>query len=256
VKAAKLNKILSVACPVLSLLVVVAVWYALYVKTGSEFLFPSIKTTLVRVWEYLGDPFFWKSLGFTLLRTLSSFGISLVLAVALGVLSWLFSPVRHALTPIIAILRAAPTVAIMVILSFLSTPKQAPIIVATSVIFPMLYASVISGLNQVSPKLVEMSRVYGVSKGKQITGLFLPTVAPYVVGESGAALSFSVKLTVSAEILAYTYESLGGLIQSANVYIDMAGLFALTLVSVVIAFALELALKIIARLLLKRGGAR
>ena len=63
-------------------------------------------------------------------------------------------------------------------------------------------------------------------------------------------------LTVSAEILAYTYESLGGLIQSANVYIDMAGLFALTLVSVVIAFALELALKLIARLLFKRGGAR
>ena len=69
--------------------------------------------------------------------------------------------------------------------------------------------------------------------------MYLPVAAPYVLKESAGALSFAVKLVVSAEIMAYTYQSLGGLLQDANVYSKTAELFAVTLLVVLTGVLLE-----------------
>ena len=118
----------------------------------------------------------------------------------------------------------------------------------------MLYASVTASIDQVDKGLVEMCTLYNVPKAEQLKFVYLPTVAPYLLGELPATLSFTVKLIISAEILSYSYQSIGGLIQSANVYQDMASLFALTILSVVVATLLDLALKLVTKLL--KGGAR
>lgn len=252
--ARRLNKILNVICPILSLLIIAGVWALLYAKIGSEYLFPSIKATFSRVWEYVCGKNLWIALSGTMARTLLSFCLSLIVALALGVFAHLWSPVGKIFAPIIAIMRSAPTVAIMVILAFIVTPKQSPIIVSVTVVLPMLYASTRSALNQIPKGLIEMSRVYEVPLRKRIFGLYVPSVAPTLIGEAGASLSFNVKLTVSAEILAYTARSLGGMIQESNVYADMSGLFALTIISVLIASLLELLVKLVV-FLLKKGGA-
>ncbi len=94
-------------------------------------------------------------------------------------------------------------------------------------------------MKQVDGKLVEMSKIYRVPVRKQIFGLYLPSAAPYVLREAAAALSFSLKLTVSAEVLANTYQSLGGMMQEAKIYVEVPALFALTALVVIAGFLLE-----------------
>ena len=53
------------------------------------------------------------------------------------------------------------------------------------------------------------------------------------------ALSFSLKLTVSAEVLANTYQSIGGMMQEAKIYVEVPALFALTALVVIAGFLLE-----------------
>ena len=48
-----------------------------------------------------------------------------------------------------------------------------------------------------------------------------------------------LKVTVSGEVLSLTYRSLGGLMQDAKTYLQTPRLFALTLVTVLLGFALE-----------------
>lgn len=103
----------------------------------------------------------------------------------------------------------------------------------------MLYAGISAALASVDPKLVEMSRVYRVPVRKRIFGLYLPSAAPYALREASAALSFSLKLTVSAEVLANTYQSLGGMLQEAKLYVEMPSLFALTILVLATGFLLE-----------------
>ena len=231
------------------------VWHLMFLQVGSEYIFPSIGATLTSICNYLCDGSFWLALLSTLGRVLLCFGISLVLSVVVGVLAKLAPPIGNILSPVVALFRSAPTVAVMVILILLIVrPAVVPVIVGLLVVFPMLYASVTTSIDQVDKGLVEMCTLYNVSKKEQLKFVYLPTVAPYLLGELPATLSFTVKLIISAEILSYSYQSIGGLIQSANVYAEMADLFALTLLSVAFATLLDVSLRLLAKFV--KGGAR
>ncbi|MBP5242182.1 MAG: hypothetical protein J6Z36_00645 [Clostridia bacterium] len=57
--------------------------------------------------------------------------------------------------------------------------------------------------------------------------------------EGAGAAAFSIKLIVSAEVMANTYKSLGGLLQESQIYTDMPRLFALTLLVIALGLVLE-----------------
>jgi NitT/TauT family transport system permease protein len=104
----------------------------------------------------------------------------------------------------------------------------------------MLYAGMSAALSQVDGELLEMSRVYRVPMKRRILQLYLPSVSPYVLREAGAAVSFSLKLVVSAEVLANTYKSLGGMMQDAKLFQEMPTLFALVALTFLFGLVLEL----------------
>ena len=91
----------------------------------------------------------------------------------------------------------------------------------------------------VDKSLLEMSRVYGVSKKRIITSLYLPSVFPSLSREGVSALTFSLKLTVSAEIMSNTFQSLGGHMQTANLYAQTPTVFALAFVVFLTGFIIE-----------------
>lgn len=245
----RLNKLINIVYPLISIAFIAVIWIILYKSAGSEFIFPSIENVIKKTVSYFYDGFFYKSLLNTLLRVIVSFLLSFVFACIFGILSYLFIPCRRIITPIISVMRAAPTIALMIILNLLAVkPKVSPIIVSFAVIFPMLYSSVLAALNSVDKKWIEMAKIYKVNKSKQFISMYVPAVLPYVIEEGGAALSFNIKLTVSAEIIANTYASLGGILQTANVYFDISGVMAITVITVLLSVILELTVKLFTKL--------
>ena len=249
-----LKKLSPILYPLVSILVMLLAWHLIFLYVGSPAIFPSVGATLQSIGNYIVDGNFWLALLSTLGRVFLCFAISLVLALVMGVLGKIAPAVNKILSPVVALFRSAPTVAVMVILILLAAPKHTPVIVGLLVVFPMLYANVTTAIDQVDDGLVQMCKLYNVPKAEQLKFVYLPTVVPYLLGELPATLSFTVKLIVSAEILSYSYQSIGGLIQSANVYAEMSNLFALTLLSVAIATLLDVGLGIVAKIV--KGGAR
>jgi NitT/TauT family transport system permease protein len=103
----------------------------------------------------------------------------------------------------------------------------------------MLYSATLGAVTSVDEKLLEMSRVYGVTKKRMVKSLYLPSVFPALSRESLSALTFSLKLIVSAEILSNTFQSLGGQMQTASLYAQTPTVFALAFVVFLTAFAIE-----------------
>lgn len=226
-------------------------YFVAYWAAGNELLVPALSD----VWKETGKLFtqtaFWVALGKTLLRTLTAFCISFLLALIFALAAYLLPAFGQFFTPVVSAFRSLPTLAVLLILLVWWGAGDAPVAVAFLSLFPMLYAGILAALSGVDKGLVEMSRVYAVPLHKQIFQLFLPSAAPYVLREAGAALSFSLKLVVSAEVLANTFPSVGGLMQEARLY-AIPQLFAL----VGVAFAVGLILEGTAALLaawLERG---
>ena len=222
-----------------SFFVLAIVWCVLAWSVGNAYLLPSLKDTLKACGELLKEQEFYTAVSATLTRALLAFVISFASAVLLGVCSAVCKWIGEFFAPIISFLRSLPTMAVLLMILLWTNASVAPVVIAWLVLFPMLYSSVLSAISSVDNKLIEMSSVYGVGARRRITQLYLPTVFPIIGRDSGAALSFAMKLVVSAEVMSNTFQSMGGNMQQASLYDQTPTLFALTLFVFLIGYLLE-----------------
>ena len=215
------------------------VWIVAYAVVENEYVFPSLAQTFKATGLLLIDAFFYRSFLRTLLRVLVAFIVSFICAVGCAVLAKVFPFFGKVLAPIVAALRALPTLAVLLILLLWATPNSAPVIVAFLALFPLLYTGVAMAISTVDVGLEEMCAVYNVPIKRRILQMYLPIALPYVVKEAAGGASFALKLVVSAEVLAGTYISLGGMMQLSKIYLQTPQMFALAVLVIVFGVAFE-----------------
>lgn len=205
----KFNIILS-ACAFFTMWLI---WLIAYYSVRNDYIIPSFSETIKSFGVCLISADFWTAFVFTVLRTAGSFAISFVFATAL---------------------------AVVLILLFWTTPSVAPVVVTVLVLFPMIYAQLYAAVKGIDGGIIEMAEVYGIAKRERLTKMYLPMISPSILAQTGANISLGIKVMISAEVLAGTYESMGGLMQNARVYVDMPRLAALTLIAVLTGLCIDL----------------
>lgn len=223
------------------------VWLIACFVVDNEYILPSFTETMKSMGTILTEKSFWVAFGNTLLRTAEAFVLSFVLAALCAALSSCGKGVSAFIRPIMVFLRTLPTLAVILILLIWTSPLVAPVLVTFLVLFPMIYAQIMAAIGDVDGELIEMARVYRVSRRERLFKIYLPLTAPNVLAQTGANLSLGLKIMISAEVLASTYRSLGGLMQNARLYLEMPRLAALTLVAVAIGLIFESAVSLVAR---------
>lgn len=228
----------------LSLAILALAWVAVYFIVRNDGIVPSLWDTFAAAGREFGSAAFWRGFAFTLLRDLAAFALAFLMGAGLAALAALSGKARALIAPVVSVFRSAPTIAVTLILlawavRYPSLYSTAPIIVALLVLLPTLYAAMLASVDEVRAEYGEFASVFGVSAKNQLFKMYVPLAAPPVLAQCGPILSLGLKITVSGEILARTYRSIGGLMQTAQLELQMASLFALTLIVVVIGFALE-----------------
>lgn len=232
----------------------VAVWGVAYFAVGNELLVPAFSKSLKEVGELFVSGAFWQGFSMSLLRAVYAFLLSFFVAAIFAVIAYLYPSFGGFLAPIVSAFRSLPVLAVLLILLSFLGAAEAPVAVAFLSLFPMLYAGILAALSSVDRRLIEVSRVEGTPLFRRVYAIYLPLSAPYILKETGAALSFSVKLVVSAEVLANTAKSLGGMMQEARVYAEIPQLFALVGVAFVAGLLMELVMALVAEAVEKRVG--
>ena len=243
----KFNIILSVSAFALMWII----WLIAYYAVKNDYVVPSISDTAISFGKCLSSGSFWLAFLYSILRTAFSFVISFVLAAVLVALCTLFKACKSFINPFMAVLRTVPTLAIILILLFWTTPTVAPVIVTILVLFPMIYSQLTSAVDGIDEGLIEMAEIYDISKRERLTKIYLPLISPSILSQTGANISLGIKVMISAEVLAGTYKSLGGLMQNARFYIDMPRLAALTIIAVLTGILIDLCFSFLERITFK-----
>lgn len=230
---------------VTALLFLLLVWWIAYLSAGNELLVPSFATTLEKMGELFVQSSFWQGMARSILRSVCAFGISFLIALIFAVIAYMVPSLQHFFTPIVSAFRTLPVLAVLLILLSFLGAGEAPVAVACLSLFPMLYTSILAALSGIDENLLAASRIQGATVWTRIFRLYLPLSAPYVLREAGGALSFSLKLVVSAEVLANTAQSLGGMMQEAKIYGEIPTLFALVVATFLIGLCIEIIFSII-----------
>ena len=221
-----------------ALLFLLFIWWIAYSTIRNDLIVPNISDCLKEMGELLGESWFWKYFFATIGRVLLAFLISFILALIFAVIAYMVPWFGKFFAPLVTSLRSLPTLAVTLVLLTLFQAGGTPIAVAFLALFPMLYTGILAALSGIDKNLLDIGRVYGASAKNKIMRVYLPLAAPYILRESAAALSFSLKLVVSAEVVASTARSLGGLMEDAQGY-NLPRLFALVIVTFLVGLLLE-----------------
>ena len=225
-----------------------AVWQLSAVAVKQEILIPSPAATLSVLSRLCRDGSFWISVLMTLLRIISGFLLGVAAGVAGAVISSRFSVFRALTSPILRLVRAVPVASFIILALVWIKSGALPVFICFLMVLPMVWDSVLTAIENVDVKLLEMARVYRMSPYGILVHIKIPSVLPTFISTCMTALGFAWKSGVAAEVICRPASSIGGMLQQAKVYLETPEVFALTAVVA----ALSLLLEVVVRRALRR----
>lgn len=154
----------------------------------------------------------WMHVQATLVRVALGFAFGALAGIAAGALTGALPTVRHILDPTLQALRAVPSLAwvplFILWLGILETPKVA--LIAVGVFFPV-YIGVAGAIASVDRKLIEVGRIFRLSKLQLARRILLPAVLPATLTALRTGLGLGFLFVVAAELMGAS-EGLGYLL--------------------------------------------
>ncbi len=229
-------KVLKKMIPVLLWLLL---WQAVSLIADNVIIIAGPVDTVKRLYELMGDESFYRSVFFSLARILSGLLISVFTAVIFAVIAYKYKPVKYFLKPMLGFIKSVPVAAVTVMLLIWWGADMLSFFVAFMVVFPACYESVLTGLDETDPKLLEMAGVYGIRGIKKAEYIYMPEVMPFVKSSLKSAVGMCFKACVAAEIIGLPASSIGEGIYDSKIVLDTAGVFAYTAVVIVLGVTFE-----------------
>ncbi|MDE6398279.1 MAG: ABC transporter permease subunit [Clostridiales bacterium] len=219
--------------------IIVAVWWIAAAAYGKPLLLPTPAQAVKELGRELSRALFWRSFLASVLRSVLAFVAACLLATLCAYAGKAFAPVRHILAPVVGVLRSVPTMSVILLLVLWVGGDGTPLWVSGLVIFPVLYSGLSGALATIPRELEEAALLYGGRSAYKFFRVYLPLSAPAFLHVAGGAASLTLKLTVAAEVLAQTRNSIGLLMQQTRVYFQIGRLMALTVAVVLASLLLE-----------------
>ncbi|SDA21490.1 sulfonate transport system permease protein [Methylobacterium sp. UNC378MF] len=181
-RPSKLERLRDTALPWLVPAVILLGWQAA-VSSGlvSNRFMPAPLDVVRAGWEAGRTGELWTNLGVSTLRALAGFVVGGGIGFALGLANGLSRLSERLTDTSVQMVRNVPHLSLipLVILWFGIGEEAKLFLVALGVFFP-IYANTLHGIRSVDPGLVEMGRVYGMSRTELFTRVVLPGALPSI----------------------------------------------------------------------------
>ncbi len=215
------------------------IWELLSRKVSSSLILPSIADVLTDSAKLFTDPGFLGDLMVTFMRGIVAFFISFALSCVLGILSGLFPLFSAALSPWMAVIKSTPVVSFILIAILWFGSGIVPVFVAVLMTLPVMTEAASKGVSAADGKLLEMSRVYRMSRFSVLRNIRIPSAMPFILAGAGASFGLTWKVVVAGEILGFPKSGLGSAMQTAKVHLETPRVFSLTIVAILISAITE-----------------
>ena len=191
------------------------------------------------LWQLMGEADFWRVVGTSLLRIVTGFAGALFVGVVLAMLTTRFAVLHAAVAPIMSVVRAAPVVSFIFVVFLWVKAEEMPALIAFLMVVPLVWENVRQGILNTDGKLLEMARVFRLSRWERLRHIRLPAVRPYLQAALTTGFGFAWKSGIAAEVLCWPKNSIGYHMDSAKKMLETSEVFAWTAVVVVLSVVLE-----------------
>ena len=226
------------------------VWALAAWAMDKPLLLPSPVQVLRCMGQLAATSAFWQTTLTSIGRILLGLALGIGLGALLAVLTEL-SPLLHALVaPAMTAMQATPVASFAILVLIWVDRDFVPVLICCMMALPMIWGGVSGGIRSTDPQLLEMARVFRLSRYTKLRRIFLPSVLPFFRTACASALSLGWKAGIAAEVLTVPKMSIGRMISESKLYLLTPELFAWTLTVIILSLLLQ---GIMLRLLKGRG---
>lgn len=184
-------------------------------------------------------PDFWKTIFNSMIKISIGFLLAFICGIILGGLSYWKVGLRELLSPMISLMKSIPVASFVIIALIWIDSAYLSVFISFFVVFPMIYITVLEGLNNVDKQLSEMADVFRIGMVKKVRYVYVSEVLPFLIANVKVALGMCWKSGISAEIIGLPKHSIGEKLYLSKIYLDTGELFAWTIVIVLLSVAFE-----------------
>jgi len=216
----------------LGLAVLVALWQVIAMLISDPVFLPSVSQTAASFAHYLTHPYpsqgkpLWYDAATSLRRVLIGFAAGAATGVALGAGMSASRVVRHAIDPVIEVLRPLPPLAFIPLfiiwLGIGEMPKEVLIMIG---VIPVMAVTTVAALDEVPDDLRLCARTLGASSRYTMLRVQIRSALPGILTGMRISMAGAWTSIVAAELIAAT-SGLGYLIMQAGDYLNTALVFS------------------------------
>jgi NitT/TauT family transport system permease protein len=229
---------LNVASRLLSLLVLIAAWYAGSEMAGQRML-PGPQTVALALWAEAQSGALTFNLAVTLARVAVSFVIAMAIGTAFGLWMGRSRVVDNLVDPWLVALLNLPAL-VIIVLAFVwgGLTETAGIIAVALNKLPNATVTVREGARSLDRQLDEMAKVFRMTPWVRLRHVLAPQLAPYLAAATRSGLSLVWKIVLIVELLGRP-NGVGFEIGTAFQLFDVTRILAYAIAFVLVMLAIE-----------------
>jgi NitT/TauT family transport system permease protein len=240
------NKIRKISMIIMWLLI----WQMAAILIHNKILLAGPIEVAEALLQLIGTLQFYKICLYSMGRILTGFIMAFLLGVAVGALTYRSNFIREMLQPLLHVIKSIPVASFVVLLLIWQGAENLSVWISFLVVFPNACISTRNGLEAVNPQLKEMADIFGIHGVKRVIYIYRPSLIKFLYAGMEVAVGMAFKSGVAAEVIGVPDFSIGERIYMSKIYLDTPGLFAWTIVLIILSsLAEKLILKILRSLL-------
>lgn len=225
-------------------------WQGLAMLVGHDFLLASPLESAARFAELALTAAFWRSALYTLCRILTGFVLGLAAGAICAFGAARLPRLRELIAPMWAVLRAIPVASFVIVALIWVPSRRLSVLIVFLIVFPVVYAGILSEIERADSKLIEMARVMRMPLRRRLTYIYILPALDGLNSLCATAMGLAWKSGIAAELISIPSGSIGERLYTAKVYLMTGDLFAWTALIVLLS---ALCARLFTRLL--RAGA-
>ncbi|MBD21931.1 MAG: hypothetical protein CMM37_12920 [Rhodospirillaceae bacterium] len=201
------EKATAVSIRVGSIFVLIAIWYLASTLMADAEVLPGPLAIAYAIWGVLAEPgpegnsaYF--HMGITLGRTFITFGVAMLLGIAIGLAMGLRKTIEYSMMSLIPLALTMPTI-LMVFLAVMwfGFNEIGSLVAVVGVVTPYVAVNIFQGAQAMDKSVIDMAKVFRADKRMLIRKVYVPQLLPYIF----SAFRFSFGMTWKIVALAETF---------------------------------------------------
>lgn len=224
----------------LGIITIIIIWLISSLLINNSLVLPTITEVLNSLKDLVSKGSTYLIILNTFLKLLLTISISLVIALGLGVLSYISNKFESFIKPIFVLFKTIPVIAIIILLLIIFGNSRSPYIMTSLVVLPIMYEGMLTSLKSINPEILDDVKTISGINFNIIRNIYFPLIFSNFMMSITQSFGLGLKVMIMGEFITQPSNTIGYMMQLERSNLNTAAILAWTIILVVIVLLIEL----------------